>query len=87
MLGAIVVVNDINVSNNLIFLVKKYLKKYNYIYIIIEMVEFTEKEQEEIINTFLDVVNINETEIAKKELGTHNFQPVELFHLRLPRLW
>ena len=46
---------------------------------------FTEMEQEEIINKFLDDININETEkIIKKEIAKHNYNPVELFHLNLP---
>ena len=53
------------------------------IYNISEM--FSEIEQEEIINKFLDDININETEkIIKKEIAKHNYNPIELFHLNLP---
>ena len=46
---------------------------------------FSEIEQEEIINKFLDDININETEkIIKKEIAKHNYNPIELFHLNLP---
>ena len=46
---------------------------------------FSEIEQEEIINKFLDDININETEkIIKKEMKKHTYNPVELFRLNLP---
>ena len=46
---------------------------------------FTEIEQEEITNKFLDDININETEkLIKKEIAKHNYNPIELFHLNLP---
>ena len=46
---------------------------------------FTEIEQEEIINKFLDDINVTETEkLIKKEIAKHNYDPIELFHLNLP---
>ena len=49
------------------------------------MVEFTEKEQEEIINKFLDDLNKNETEkILKHELSKHNYNSSLLLYLKLP---
>ena len=45
---------------------------------------FTEIEQEEIIDKFLDDININETKkIIKKEIAKHSYNPIELFHLNL----
>ena len=47
---------------------------------------FSEIEQEEIINKFLDDININETKkLIKKEIAKHNFNPVELFHLNFTK--
>ena len=45
---------------------------------------FTEIEQDEIINKFLDDININETKNNKERIEKHNFDPIELFHLILP---
>ena len=47
--------------------------------------ENKQEKEEEIINKFLDDININETEkLIKKEIAKHNYNPIELFHLNLP---